>query len=134
MDLEALFKAARQVQKNAYAPYSHYRVGAAILGESQQIFTGTNVENISFPLGLCAERAAVSALVAGGGGRIVAAVVCGPQGTLLTPCGGCRQVLWEFGGAETPVYSIQPEGTSHHLWTLGTLLPHAFHTLNEKSV
>ncbi len=132
MDLEALFKAARDVQKNAYAPYSQYKVGAAILEESGEIFTGCNVENLSFPLSLCAERSAVAALISRGGKRILAAAVCGPLGTQLTPCGGCRQVLLEFGTEETPIYSIQPEGTSHHVWTLGALLPHAFHTLMQE--
>jgi cytidine deaminase len=134
MELEALFKAARAVQENAYAPYSQFKVGAALLAESGHIFTGCNVENLSFPLSLCAERSAIAALISNGGRRILAVAVCGPLGTQLPPCGGCRQVLWEFGKPETPIYSIQTEGSDYHVWPLGDLLPHAFHTLEQKKV
>jgi cytidine deaminase len=131
MDIDALFHAARDAQKKAYAPYSHYKVGAALLSESGELFSGCNVENLSFPLSLCAERSAVSALITKGSQRIRAVAVCGPLGTFLTPCGGCRQVLWEFAIPETPIYSLQPKGESYHMWSLGDLLPHAFHSLTQ---
>lgn len=130
MDIQSLFQAARAVQKNAYAPYSNFSVGAALLGESGQIFTGCNVENISYPLGLCAERSAVASMIAAGERKIKAIAVCVPEGIIDgSPCGGCRQVLWEFCTVETLVYVIQPVGDNYHLWTLGDLLPFAFKSL-----
>lgn len=130
MDLQLLFEAARAVHKNAYAPYFNFSVGTAIQGESGQIFTGCNVENISYPLGLCAERSAVAALVAAGERKIKVVVICVPEGiTDSSSCGGCRQVLWEFGSPDTPVYVIQPSGDAYQMRLLGDLLPFAFKSL-----
>jgi cytidine deaminase len=100
VDWAALREAARAVMGTAYAPYSHFRVGAAGLVDDGRIVTGCNVENASYGVGLCAECGLVSALHASGGGRLVAVSVVGADGKPLMPCGRCRQVLWEHGGAE----------------------------------
>lgn len=104
----------------AYAPYSRFRVGAAALADDHRVITGCNVENISYGLGLCAECAVVCALHAGGGGRLVALSCVDGQGSVLMPCGRCRQVLLEHGG---PALLIDhPAGPRR----LGDLLPDAF--------
>jgi cytidine deaminase len=100
VDWAALREAARAVMRSAYAPYSHFPVGAAGLVDDGRIVTGCNVENASYGVGLCAECGLVSALHASGGGRLVAVSVVGADGKPLMPCGRCRQVLWEHGGAE----------------------------------
>ena len=91
--------AATEVAGRAYAPYSRFPVGAAGQAADGQVITGCNVENASYGLTLCAECGLVSALHASGGGRLVALSCVGPDGELLMPCGRCRQLLWEHGGA-----------------------------------
>jgi cytidine deaminase len=99
VDWAALRSAARAAKERAYAPYSRFPVGAAALVDDGRIVSGCNVENASYGLGLCAECGLVSALHASGGGRLVALTCVGPDGELLMPCGRCRQLLWEHGGA-----------------------------------
>ncbi len=120
-----LIAAARAVRARAYAPYSNYHVGAALLGESGQIHTGANVENAAFPQGQCAEASAIGALIAAGDRRIVEAAVIGSGPDLCTPCGGCRQRLFEFGGPALIVHLCDSEGRSETV-TLEDLLPRAF--------
>jgi cytidine deaminase len=123
-DPAALVAAARAVRANAYAPYSGFAVGAALLDEQGRIHAGCNVENVSYGLTVCAERNAVAAAVAAGARRIRAvAVVARPA---VTPCGACRQVLAELGEAGTPVVIAGPTGAPKERLTLGGLLPHAF--------
>jgi cytidine deaminase len=86
--------------RRAYAPYSHFPVGAAGLVDDGRVVVGCNVENASYGLGLCAECGLVSALHAGGGGQLVAVSCVGPDGAPLMPCGRCRQLLWEHGGPD----------------------------------
>jgi cytidine deaminase len=105
---------------NAYAPYSRLRVGAAGLTEDHRVLTGCNVENVSYGLSLCAECAVVCALHTGGGGRLAALTCVDAAGTLLMPCGRCRQVLLEHGGAG--LWIDHPERPRR----LGELLPEAF--------
>jgi len=93
---EALVKAACQAREKAYAPYSHYDVGAAVLTEDGRIITGVNVENVSYGLTICAERSAVFTAVGKGSSKIVAVAVCSPNAA--APCGACRQVISEFAG------------------------------------
>ena len=100
VDWTALRTAAREVRARAYAPYSGFPVGAAALVDDGRLVVGCNVENASYGLALCAECGVVSALAAGGGGRLVALSCVGPDGEPLMPCGRCRQLLWEHGGAE----------------------------------
>ncbi len=101
VDWPALRAAAREVMTRAYAPYSRFQVGAAGLVDDGRVVVGCNVENASYGLGLCAECGLVGALHAGGGGRLVAVAVVGPDGEPVMPCGRCRQLLWENGGAAT---------------------------------
>jgi len=98
IDWAVLRSAARDVMKRAYAPYSRFPVGAAGLVDDGRVVAGCNVENAAYGVGLCAECGMVSALHAGGGGRLVAVVCVGPDGEALMPCGRCRQLLWENGG------------------------------------
>lgn len=120
IDWGALRTQAQAMTAHSYAPYSAVRVGAAALVDDGRVVAGCNVENASYGLSLCAECAVASALVSGGGGRLVALVVVGGDGQYLAPCGRCRQVLYEFGGPDLLVET--GEGTV----TLGDLLPGAF--------
>ena len=120
IDWPALRVAAQNIKEQAYAPYSKFPVGAAALVDDGRVVVGCNVENASYGVGLCAECGLVSALQAGGGGRLVAFTCVGPDSELLMPCGRCRQLLWEFGGAALLVE------TSHGVVTMAEVLPDAF--------
>jgi cytidine deaminase len=123
--LPQLIDAARCAREQAYAPYSRFAVGAALLDEQGRIHAGCNVENAAYPQGLCAEAVALGHLVLAGGTRVLAAVVAGDAAQPLTPCGGCRQKLREFAAADAPVWSADSQGvTARH--TLGELLPASF--------
>ena len=121
-----LLEAAREVLGRAYAPYSRFRVGAALLTEQGRLFSGANVENASYGLTLCAERAAVAAAVAaeGPGLKVRALAVVSDAPGACPPCGACRQVLQEFGDHETLVIFSEPEGLVQR--SLGELLPAGF--------
>jgi cytidine deaminase len=121
VDWEALRREAREMTRRAYAPYSGVLVGAAGLAEDGRLVRGCNVENASLGVTLCAECGLVSDLVAGGGGRLVALVVVAGDGRPLAPCGRCRQVLYEHGGAELEL----DRGYGPPV-PLGALLPDAF--------
>jgi cytidine deaminase len=124
VDEAALIKAAIGARQNSYSPYSHFAVGAAIWTEAGSIVTGSNVENGSYPLSLCAERAAIATAVGMGHRHFLAvAIVAGERP--VTPCGGCRQVLFEFGDMDVIAVSAQD---SRHVarYRLRDLLPHAF--------
>ena len=100
IDWAGLRRAAVEAMGKAYAPYSRFPVGVAGLVDDGRVVVGCNVENASYGLGLCAECGLVSALAASGGGRLVAVVCVDRSGDRLMPCGRCRQLLWEHGGAE----------------------------------
>ena len=100
IDWDALRAAAVEAATHAYAPYSHFHVGAAGLVDDGRIVRGCNVENASYGLGLCAECGLVSALATSGGGRLVAVVTVAGDGQPVMPCGRCRQLLWEHGGPD----------------------------------
>jgi cytidine deaminase len=123
--LDELFEAAKAAQATAYAPYSRFKVGAAIATPDGRIFIGCNVENAAYPVGTCAEAGAISAMVAGGERRIDAIVVLGGGENLCTPCGGCRQRIREFAAFDTPVHVAGPEGIRRS-FTLDELLPYSF--------
>ncbi len=106
IDWEALRAAAREVMGRAYAPYSGFPVGAAALTDAGEVIVGCNVENAAYGVTLCAECSLVSALITGGGGRLVAFSCCDSRGARLMPCGRCRQLLWEHGGPELLVDTV----------------------------
>lgn len=123
--LQRLLQAAQAARRQAYAPYSHFLVGAAVLDEQGQVHAGCNVENAAYPQGVCAEAGALSAMVLAGGRRVAALLVVGEGPALVTPCGGCRQKLREFAAADTPVLVADAQGIRSH-FTLEQLLPHSF--------
>jgi cytidine deaminase len=122
----ALVKAARTVRRRAHAPYSRFRVGAAVLDDAGRIHVGCNVENASYGLTVCAERNAVAAAVAAGARAIQAVAVVTDARPPASPCGACRQVLAELGRADTAVYLLRPTGAAITRHRLGALLPDAF--------
>ncbi len=97
MNWDQLVDAAWAVRENAHAPYSGFQVGAAVLAEDGRIFTGCNVENLSYGLTQCAERVAIGTAIAAGVRRFLAVVVVAETAVPISPCGGCRQVMAEFG-------------------------------------
>ena len=119
-DWSALQDAATAAMRRAYAPYSGFAVGSAGLVDDGRVVVGCNVENASFGVGLCAECGLVSALVASGGGRLVAVVCVDGHGRVVMPCGRCRQLLWEHGGAELLLQT--PRGAR----PMSEVLPDAF--------
>lgn len=123
--LDELVAAARASKGHAYAPYSGFLVGAALLNEDGRIRGGANIENASYPMSVCAERNAVGAMVMSGRRRIVAVGVATDAEMPTPPCGGCRQVLWEFGDADTVVVA-EGAGGVRRRWRLAELLPDAF--------
>ena len=124
-----LAAAAKAALEQAAAPYSKFKVGAAILADDGRIYSGCNVENAAYPNGVCAETSAISAMVLGGGKRIRAIAVIGGGKNLVTPCGGCRQRIAEFATADTPVHVCGPQGP-RATFTIGELLPESFGMLN----
>lgn len=130
---DALFEAALAAREAAYAPYSGFLVGAAILMPSGEIAAGCNVENAAYPQGACAEAGAITAMLMAGGRRIVEICVVGDlegaradgSGPLCTPCGGCRQRIREFADPLTPIHVCGLEGL-RRTFTLEELLPASF--------
>jgi len=120
---DGLIEAARRAQQQAYAPYSRYRVGAAVEGEDGSVFAGCNVENASYGLVMCAERVAIGAAVAGGVRQFRRVVVVSDSEPPAPPCGACRQVIFEFA-PDAEVLAVGPR--SSHRWTMRELLPAAF--------
>jgi cytidine deaminase len=124
-DLDRLVNAAARIREQAYAPYSRFKVGAAVLSKTGHVYSGCNVENSSYGLSLCAERSAIAAAVAAGDGRIVAAAVVTGAEVPAPPCGMCLQTLSEFGGANAQVVLMTLRGQRQQ-YGLGQLMPHAF--------
>jgi cytidine deaminase len=114
---------AKDAMERAYAPYSGFRVGAAIVADGR-IFTGQNIENASYPISVCAERNAIAAMVDAGQRRIDAVAVVTAADRPTPPCGGCRQALWEFGPEATVI--AETTGGQRREWALKDLLPDAF--------
>jgi len=120
-----LLSAARAVQANAHAPYSHFPVGAALRTPSGKVFTGCNVENASYPLGTCAEAGAIAAMAAAGERAIEVILTIADGDMLATPCGGCRQKIREFATSGTVIHVAGPEGV-RKTYTMDELLPDSF--------
>ncbi len=134
--LDAMFTAARQAMDRAYAPYSHFHVGACVRTDAGALYSGPNVENAAYPQGWCAECSAIAAMVAAGGLRIESVLVVGAPAdaaggyvddpeALCTPCGGCRQKIREFALPETLIHVCGPEGLRRS-FSLAELLPYDF--------
>ena len=121
----SLMEAARKVRENAHAPYSRFKVGAALRTDSGAVHVGCNVENLAYPQGTCAEAGAIAAMCAAGERRIVEVAVIADAPDPVPPCGGCRQKLMEFAGPDVPVTMATTDGATRTI-TLGELLPGAF--------
>jgi len=122
---QELRAAAVQVRENAHAPYSNFKVGAAIRAASGAVYVGCNVENVAYPEGTCAEAGAIAAMVAAGETKLTEAYVVAGSDLPVTPCGGCRQKLAEFGAGTVPVTMATTAGVEERT-TLADLLPGAF--------
>ena len=121
-----LIDAAVMAQKHAYAPYSRFTVGAALRDERNRIHAGCNVENAAFPEAICAEAAALAAMIVAGGRRCVEVAVVAVGDRLITPCGGCRQKLREFGADDMIILLCDAAGEPRRTFRLGELLPYSF--------
>lgn len=126
MDITSqLFSAAKEVHSNAYAPYSRFKVGAAIYADNLQIYAGCNVENISFPCGTCAEAGAIAAMIAGGGHKILEILIFADSQNLIVPCGACLQRISEFATPQSVIHLADTKGIQKSLH-LADLLPKGF--------
>lgn len=121
----SLLDAAKRARENAHAPYSNFKVGAAVKTASGAIYAGCNVENVAYPEGTCAEAGAIAAMVMAGERQITEALVIADAPLPVTPCGGCRQKLKEFSGPEAKV-TMRTTGGAELVMTMAELLPGAF--------
>ena len=121
----ALKQAALKIRENAYAPYSGFQVGVALMSSSGEIYTGVNVENAAYPEGTCAEAGAIARMIAAGDRKITAVYVVADGAEPVPPCGGCRQKLAEFSAPDVPVTMATISGIEKTL-TVAQLLPGAF--------
>ncbi len=123
----SLKAAAAAVRENAHAPYSNFKVGAAVRSASGQIYVGCNVENVAYPEGTCAEAGAIAAMVAAGEKELAEVYVIADCPSPITPCGGCRQKIKEFASGDVKVTMATTDGEEQEA-TIGDLLPGAFDT------
>ena len=121
-----LIAAAVEARSKAYAPYSRFLVGAAVKDEKGAVHAGCNVENAAYPEGTCAEAGAIAAMILAGGRKITEAAVVGAGDALVTPCGGCRQKLREFGATDLSIHVCDETGKVKRSFTLAELLPSSF--------
>lgn len=124
-NLNTLIEAAESASQKAYAPYSQFHVGAALWDDNDCLHSGCNVENSAYPIGCCAEQAAVAAMVLGGGQRIKDIVIKSDKNNPCPPCGACRQVIAEHSSDETRIHLINAD-QSLHSYRVAELLPQAF--------
>lgn len=122
---EKLFEAAQKAAVSAYCSYSRFAVGAALYADDERIYSGCNVENISYPVGTCAESGAIAAMVCGGGRKIIEIVIFADTNKLISPCGACRQRIKEFAAENTLVHLADADGIRKTL-TIDELLPFSF--------
>lgn len=125
MDKQPIIEAAVAAREKAYAPYSNYPVGAAVLAGSGRIYSGCNIENASYGLTICAERVALASAIAAGERTFLGLAIAGGDGTPSMPCGACRQFIAEWADEDLPISVVSAQGQRLDL-TLGDLLPHAF--------
>lgn len=119
-----LIAAARKARRHAYAPYSNYAVGAAVLGRSGKVYTGCNIENAAYPTGLCAERVAVFKAISEGERQVLALAVVTRNGG--SPCGACRQVLSEFAEDDVLIWVASSQGRNVQTYAMQDILPDRF--------
>ncbi len=124
-NIDKLLNLAKSASQNAHAPYSNFHVGAAILSDSDNFYSGCNVENIAFPIGTCAEAGAIAAMVSNGDKKIKEILIYAASQELITPCGACRQRIAEFSDSQTLVHLADDEGVKKTL-TIKELLPYTF--------
>ena len=122
-----LLLSALEARKKAYAPYSNFMVGASLLADNQQIYSGCNVENISFPCGTCAETGAISSMISGGGKKILEILIIADSTQLITPCGACLQRIAEFSDSNTKIHLANLSGIQQTL-KLQEMLPYGFNS------
>jgi cytidine deaminase len=120
-----LFLAAREAMAKCHAPYSKFPVGAALRTDDGRVFSGCNIEVASYPEGWCAETTALGHYIMGGGGKITEIAVVAERMDRITPCGGCRQRLAEFAGADTKLFLCDQTGVVETV-TMGQMLPYGF--------
>ena len=125
-----LLNLAQKAASNAYVPYSNFHVGAAILSDSDKLYSGCNVENVSYPVGTCAEAGAIAAMIAGGDKKIKEILIYASSKELITPCGACRQRIAEFADSSTLIYLADDEGIKQ-TYTIAELLPYSFKDCNQ---
>lgn len=125
IDVNTLLAHASEVQKRSYSPYSNFKVGAALLSNDANVYSGCNVENVSYPLGQCAEASAISAMIANGSTKIAEILIMSPNEEFCPPCGGCRQKIKEFATANTLVHMANKAGEIKTV-SFTELLPLAF--------
>jgi cytidine deaminase len=126
---QELFSAAQSVLKNSYSPYSNYQVGASVLSESGKIYTGTNIENVSYGLTICAESAAIAQMVSMGDKQIKSLLVMANHDSMCTPCGACRQRIAEFSTSKTKIHMCNVNKVQKTT-ELHDLLPYTFNNEN----
>ena len=120
-----LLNMAQQAASNAYAPYSNFKVGAAILTTNENLYSGCNIENISYPIGTCAEEAAIAAMITNGDKHIKQILIYADSNTLITPCGACRQRISEFADDNCQIILANKNGIKE-IHSIDDLLPHRF--------
>lgn len=130
--MNALIAAAQAARLKAYAPYSKFHVGAALLDENGKIHAGCNIENAAYPQGWCAETSAIAAMIMAGGHAIAEMAVIGSGDLLCTPCGGCRQRIREFARGDVRIHMCNEDGRVMQTFTLDELLPASFGPENLK--
>ena len=122
---QKLLNLAKSASLKAYAPYSNFYVGAGILSDSGKFYSGCNVENVSYPVGTCAEAGAISAMIAGGDKNIKEILIYAPSKELISPCGACRQRIAEFANGDTLIHLANNDGIQQ-TFTIAELLPLSF--------
>ena len=122
---EKLFKEAKDASLKSYSPYSKFPVGVAIFADNGNIYKGCNVENISYPVGTCAESGAIAAMICDGGKKIIEMLVFAPSDKLISPCGACRQRIKEFADNQTIIHLADKNGIQKS-FTIEELLPFSF--------
>lgn len=122
---QKLLSLAQNAASHSYSPYSHFAVGAALLATDGKFYSGCNVENVSFPVGTCAEESAIAAMITGGSQQIAEILIFADSDTLISPCGACRQRIAEFATPQTIVYLSNCNGVQKEL-NFSNLLPFSF--------